>query len=86
MDCWLTATRADSVRPGGDVLDLRDLLQSVGASHNASAFSGGYLRFEQSGSNTLVQVDNNGGGDAFLTVGTLLDTLLTQSDTGNYLL
>ncbi len=71
---------------GGDVLQMHDLLTSVGAPHDTTAFSGGYLRFLPSGSNTLVQIDTNGGGDSFLTVATLTGVQLLQTDTANFVL
>ena len=71
---------------GGDVLNLHDLLTSVGAPHDSTAFSGGFLQFLQSGNNTLVQVDANGGGDAYITLATLTGQLLTPLDTQYYVL
>jgi Ca2+-binding RTX toxin-like protein len=71
---------------GGDVLDLRDLLSSVSAPHNSSAFSAGYLSFAHSGNDTVVQVDSNGGGDFFVDLAILTNQLLTQADAANYLL
>jgi choice-of-anchor C domain-containing protein len=71
---------------GGDVLQLHDVLSSVNAPHDGTAFTGGYLRFAASGSDTLVQLDANGGGDSFLTLATLSNTLLAQADTANYTL
>lgn len=71
---------------GGDVLQLHDLLTSVGAPHDSTAFSGGYVQFVQSGGNTLVQVDSNGGANSFLTVATLIGQSLTQADMLNYVL
>jgi VCBS repeat-containing protein len=68
----------------GDVLDLVNLLASIGAPNNTTAFNNGYLRFQQSGSDTLVQVDANGGADDYLTAVTLIGVSLSQSDTGNY--
>ena len=46
---------------GGDVLDLRELLQ--GESHSGTAVGnlGSYLHFERSGSDTVVHVSSNGG-------------------------
>jgi hypothetical protein len=70
---------------GGDVLQLNGLLTSIGAPHDSTAFTGGYLRFLQtSGVNTLVQIDANGGGDGYMTVATLIGQSLTQADTLNY--
>ena len=71
---------------GGDMLDVRELLTSVGASHDSTAFGNGYLRFAQSGADTLVQIDADGGGDGFVTLATLQNALLTQADTANYVL
>ena len=76
---------------GGDVLNLHDLLTSVNAPHDSTAFSGGFLQFFDSngaaaGGDTLVQVDSNGGGDSFLTLATLSNQLLAQADSANYLL
>ena len=71
---------------GGDVLDLHDLLEALGSSHDGNAFTGGYLRFQQSGADTLVQIDADGGGDGFVTLATLQNALLTQADTANYVL
>lgn len=70
----------------GDVLSLANLLSSIGAPNNTTAFDNGYLRFQQSGSDTLVQVDANGGADDYLTAVTLIGVSLSQSDTGNYTL
>jgi len=69
---------------GGDVLQLHDLLQTFSGYNGTNAFSGGYLQFVQSGSNTVVQVDANGGGDSYVTLATLTNQLLTQADTQNY--
>jgi len=33
-----------------------------------------------------VQIDSNGGGDAYLTVATVVGIALTQADNGNYAL
>ncbi len=63
-----------------DVLDLTTLLDSVDAPHDNSAFTGGYLNFQSSGSDTLIQVDADGGGDGYLTVATLVGVSLTSSD------
>lgn len=50
---------------GGDVLDLRDLLQneSVGPSNSAGNLAN-YLHFEVSGSNTIIHVSHTGGFNA----------------------
>jgi VCBS repeat-containing protein len=77
---------SDFSKAQGDVLKLQDLLTSVGGPHDSTAFSGGFVQFLQSGSNTLVQVDSNGGGNDFVTLATLTNQLLSQADTSNYLL
>jgi len=50
---------------GGDVLDLRDLLQgeSVGASNGAGNLAN-YLHFEVSGGNTTIHISHSGGFNA----------------------
>lgn len=68
------------------MLALGTLLTSIGAPHDATAFSGGHLRFQQSGSDTLVQVDANGGGDNYITAATLVGVSLAQADSVNYTL
>ena len=55
----------------GDAIDL-----SVIAIQNrwiGDIFTGGYVSLVQSGSDTLVKVDANGGGNGYVTVATLLD-------------
>lgn len=51
---------------GGDVLDIGVLLTRAGY-HGTKPFSDGYVRAVQSGTDTLVQVDTNGGGNSFNT-------------------
>jgi len=53
---------AGSNTTGGDVLDLRDLLQgeSVGASNSAGNLAN-YLHFEVSGGNTTIHISHTGG-------------------------
>lgn len=68
---------------GGDVLDLAHLLDTFGSPKDP--FKGGYLSFTQSGSNTLVQVDSNGGMNNATTLATLPSVALTKSDSGNFI-
>lgn len=70
----------------GDKLDLNSFLTSINAPHDNTAFSGGFLNFQASGSNTLIRIDADGGGNNYLTVATLVGVLLTTSDTGNFML
>lgn len=70
---------------GGDVLDLRDLLQ--GESHTGTAVGnlGSYLHFEKSGSDTVVHVSTNGGytGGTFTAVATDQKVVLQGVDLTN---
>lgn len=70
----------------GDVLDLSSLLTSINAPRNSNAFSSGFLDFQQSGSDTIVRIDADGGADNFIVVATLVGVNLTQLDGSNYLL
>jgi Ca2+-binding RTX toxin-like protein len=71
---------------GIDVLNLRDLLGSFAGYNGSNAFSGGFLQFDtSSGTNTVVRVDSSGGANSFVTLVTLVGTLLLQADTPNYL-
>ena len=58
-------TAAGSNHNGGDVLDLRDLLQGehVGA-NNAAGNLANYLHFEVSGGNTTIHISHTGGFNA----------------------
>jgi Ca2+-binding RTX toxin-like protein len=71
---------------GGDVLDLSALLESIGYA-GGDPFADGFLRFQASGPNTSVQMDENGaaGGLAFAAVVLLQNATLTQNDTLNYI-
>ena len=71
---------------GSDDLDLHDLLATFSGYDGANAFTGGYLDFAQSGSDTLVQVDSDGGGDSFETLLTLNSVSLNTSDTSDFIL
>jgi VCBS repeat-containing protein len=74
----------DFSKAQGDVLDLRDVLLGAGGYDGTNAFAGGYLQFAQSGSDTLVQVDSDGGGNAFVTLATLTNVLLVETDTNSF--
>nr|WP_324259575.1 retention module-containing protein [Cellvibrio fontiphilus] len=66
---------------GGDVLDLRDLLQgeSVGASNSAGNLAD-YLHFEISGSNTVIHISHTGGfnGDSHSVGSSFTSSATTQ--------
>ena len=70
----------------GDKLDLSGLLGSINAPNNNTAFSGGFLDFQASGSDTLVRIDADGGANDYLTVVTLVGVSLSTADTGNFIL
>jgi len=61
---------------GGDVLDVHDLLTGLG--DGAHAAGDGFIRFVDSGANTIVQIDANGaaGGANFVTLVTVLNVHL----------
>ena len=79
-------TITDFNKEEGDKLDLHDLLQTFADYNGSNAFTGDYLRFTQEGSNTIVQVDSDGGADALITLVTLNDVLLNSTDTSNFIL
>ncbi len=70
----------------GDKIDLNGLLTSLNAPHDGTAFSGQFVRFQSVGSDTVISVDANGGGDAYIAVVTLVGVTLLQTDAGNYIL
>jgi Ca2+-binding RTX toxin-like protein len=72
------------VSVGADVLDVSDLLDTFAGYNGSNAFTGGYLHFQASGANTIVQVDSSGGGNGYVTLVTLNDVKLTTADTDNY--
>jgi Ca2+-binding RTX toxin-like protein len=69
---------------GGDILNLADLLADIGGVVG-NAFSG-FLDFQASGSDTLLLVDQDGGGNSFTTYLTLSNVSLTETDTANFIL
>lgn len=64
---------------GGDVIDLSDLLDtgSFAGTTLQQAIDGGYVQLTQSGANTVVGVDVN-GGSSFTTITTLNSVLATE--------
>jgi Ca2+-binding RTX toxin-like protein len=69
---------------GGDAVDVSALLASFGYA-GADAFADGYLRSVQSGADTAVQVDANGGGDGYVILATLQDVTQTDLTNDNWL-
>jgi Ca2+-binding RTX toxin-like protein len=69
---------------GGDVLNLADLLE--GFTIVGDVFNDGYLNFFASAGNTTIQLDSNGGMDDVVTLTTLLNVTLLETDTSNFVL
>ena len=57
---------------GTDLLDLHELLISIGAPQPDSAEFSGYLRLTDSWGDSLVEVDSDGGGDSFQVLATVV--------------
>jgi hypothetical protein len=67
--------------PGGDLLNLHDMLVGFSGYNGANAFTGQYVTFVPSGLNsTLVLVDSNGGGDSYTPLVEVVGVTLAQSD------
>ncbi len=70
---------------GGDALALGDLLLNVLVGWDESnPFAGGFLRVLQSGANTLVQYDVDGGGNGYQTLVTLAGVQASQLRGDNF--
>lgn len=69
---------------GGDVLNLADLLE--GFTIVGDVFNDGYLNFFASAGNTIVQLDSDGGMNNVVTLTTLLNVTLLETDTSNFVL
>lgn len=68
---WDAAGLATSVTDftvNTDKIDLTSILASLSGWNNATNPFGSFLRLQTSGSDTLLQVDQNGGADGFVTV------------------
>ena len=70
---------------GGDTMDISALLASFGYA-GADAFGDGYVRTSQSGLDTLVQIDADGGGDGYSTLATLQNIDETDLNATNWIL
>jgi Ca2+-binding RTX toxin-like protein len=83
VDAGDTITDFDPLA-GGDKLDLT-LLFNTELGVSSSSVNTSYLRFVQSGMNTLCQVDSNGatGGENFITMATLNNVNASQLFIGN---
>jgi Ca2+-binding RTX toxin-like protein len=70
---------------GGDTMDISSLLASFGYA-GADAFGDGWVRTVQSGLDILVEIDTDGGGDAFATLATLQNIDETDLNATNWVL
>ncbi|WP_044559831.1 calcium-binding protein [Azospirillum sp. B4] len=70
---------------GTDHLNLTPLLSGVTSGWNSTTnpFDGGYLQLKQSGSDTLLQIDTDGGANSWSTVMTLQNTTATSFTTAD---
>jgi serralysin len=68
---------------GGDNLDLTSLFNTIlGVGHTVGSVNTNYLKFVQSGTNTICQVDSSGTGSAFVTMATLNSVTASQLSVG----
>ncbi|MGQ3892586.1 beta strand repeat-containing protein, partial [Legionella sp. CNM-4043-24] len=69
----------------GDILDLRDLLNTFSGYNGSNAFSAGYIVFQASGADTIVLADADGsaGAGAAVTLVTLTNATLLSTNTSN---
>ncbi|RVU17186.1 calcium-binding protein [Methylobacterium oryzihabitans] len=65
----------------GDVLDLSVMAKRYG--WKGDALAGGYLAFTQSGADTLVRIDSNGGANSFVILATLEGVTATSLTADN---
>jgi len=90
-DRGTTGDTITDFQTGTDDLDLHDLLVTFGIpGGTGNAFDGGYLQFIDDpgpGTNTLVQVDSDGGGNSFVTLATVNGVLLDPiTNAGDFIL
>jgi Ca2+-binding RTX toxin-like protein len=80
---YLSTTEGGDVISGftagayGDAIDLSAL--AIRNGWTGDLFTGGYVALVQSGADTLVQVDADGGGNDFVTLATLRDVSATEA-------
>jgi Ca2+-binding RTX toxin-like protein len=64
---------------GGDNIDLTSLFNTIlGVGHTVASVNTNYLKFTQSGANTICQVDSSGTGSAFVAMATLNNVTASQ--------
>ena len=66
-----------------DLFELSALMTAIGYT-GSDAVTDGYVGISQSGANTLVQIDTDGGGDSFTTLATLENVTATDIDMGTW--
>lgn len=66
-----------------DLFELTALMTAIGYA-GSDAVTDGYVGISQSGANTVVQVDSDGGGDSFVTLATLENVAATDIDMGTW--
>jgi Ca2+-binding RTX toxin-like protein len=64
---------------GEDKISLSDVLDQFNIDSD-EAFSGGFLKIEVVGNDTKILFDRNGGGDGFITLATLIQTVNVTAD------
>jgi Ca2+-binding RTX toxin-like protein len=64
---------------GQDRIDVGDLMRDFGIENN-EAFAGGHLKLLVQGQDTLLQFDADGGGNSFVTLATITNVIVAQSD------
>jgi Ca2+-binding RTX toxin-like protein len=69
---------------GGDQLLFATSLVFIGFPWNAQPFATGFLRLVQSGSDTILEIDSNGGGDAWSTFVVFANTLRSDFTAENF--
>ncbi|MCG6560775.1 Ig-like domain-containing protein, partial [Ruegeria sp. 1NDH52C] len=84
-----TATSAIKVTdfdPAHDLLNIDAILNGpiTGWDGNANPFGAGFMRLQQDGADTLLQVDLDGGGDNYVTVAILQNTTATDFSEANF--
>jgi surface adhesion protein len=73
-----TVTGFDNGPVGGDVLDLRDLLQGESPEGGAVGNLTNYLHFAASGGDTVIQISANGGFSSGFNAGAIDQTIVLQ--------
>ncbi|UPY37243.1 VCBS domain-containing protein [Sediminicoccus sp. KRV36] len=89
-DVWAGGTNLATVTDfaagsGGDVILLNNFLAGLqGWDGSANPFGAGFMRLLTSGSDTLFQIDQNGGGNSYATIYTLQNTNAANLTLANF--